>query len=110
MNQMPNGVEGSGGAAACKLVAGADSEALRNSGVEVHCAFCKLVIVADAIVCAGFGGKFHSDVIYVAVDDKVITCLLMVRNEALQYFCCKCRGSANGRTGVPADQSGSSFE
>ena len=54
MNQMSSGVEGSGGAAACKLVAGADSKALRNSGVEVHCVFCELVIVGDAIICAGW--------------------------------------------------------
>ena len=83
------------------MVAGADSESLRDSGVEVHCAFCELVIVGDATVCAGCGGKFHADVICVRVDE-VIGCLLRVRNRALQYFCCKCRGSANGLTGVPA--------
>ena len=60
-----------------------------------------------AIVCSGCGGKFHIDVICVGVDDEVISCLLRVRNGALQYFCCKCHRGANGVTGVPADQSGS---
>ena len=101
MNQMPGEVEGSRGAAVSKLVAGADSEALRDSGVKVHCALCELVIVGDAIVCAGCGGKFHSDVICVGVDDEVISCLLRVRNGALQYFCCKCRGGANGLNRCP---------
>ena len=76
----------------------------------MHCAFCELVIFVYAIVCAGCGAKFHSDVICIGVDDEVISCVLRVRNGALHYFCCKCRGVANGLTDVSNDQSGSSFD
>ena len=60
--------------------------------------------------CAGCGGKYHSNVICIEVDDEVVSCLLRIRNGSLHNFCCKCRGDANGLTDVPADQSGSSFD
>ena len=107
---MPGRVEGSGGAAACESVAVESSGASMNSGVEVHCAFCDLIIVGEAVVCACCGGSFHADVTCVGVDEEVIGCLLRVKNGALQYFCCRCRSRVNDQNSVPLNQSGSSVE
>ena len=90
------------------LDANGSLEWLGSSGVEVHCCFYKVIVVA----CSDCNGRFHADEACLGVDVEVVSCLVRVKFGALQYWCCRCRSGVACGLGVAHRHSGmlSAFE
>ena len=90
----------SGGVATSVLDANGSLEKPGSSGVEVHCGFCKAVVVGNVVACSGYDLCFHVDETCLGVDVEVVSCLARVKSGALQYRCCRCRSGVTGASGM----------
>ena len=97
---------GSGGVVTGMLDANGILEGAGSSREEVHCGFCKTIVVGNVVACSGCNGCFHTDKACLGVDVEVVSCPVRVRSGALQYRCCRCRSGIAGASGVASGHSG----